>query len=319
LIEVSTGGHPLLQPGESCSLEEAYCRKTIERDEPLSVPDALADGWEDDPAYDTFELGAYVGAKITVDGELYGTLCFAATRPRSYSFSDAERTFIELMAQWVGREIERNRRRDELQRQLERLDQFASVVSHDLRNPLNVAMGNVAAVLDDEGGADALADAGAALDRMERLIEDLLALAREGKTVDETESVSLATAAEAAWPVLDGDEATLAVEGDLVLEADPSRLEQLLGNLFRNSIEHGDGAVTVRVGPTEDGFFVADDGPGFPEADRERVFDSGYTTAADGTGFGLAIVAEIAEAHGWSVRATESATGGAKVVIETTG
>jgi signal transduction histidine kinase len=72
--------------------------------------------------------------------------------------------------------------------------------------------------------------------------------------------------------------------------------------------------VTVTVGDFAEGFFVADDGPGIPEQDREVVFERGYSTA-DGTGYGLAIVAELATAHGWSVTATESESGGARIEI----
>jgi Signal transduction histidine kinase len=61
-----------------------------------------------------------------------------------------------------------------------------------------------------------------------------------------------------------------------------------------------------------DGFYLADDGPGIPEEDRDRVLDRGYSTTADGTGLGLAIVATVAEAHGWTVSVTDSIGGGAR-------
>jgi signal transduction histidine kinase len=72
--------------------------------------------------------------------------------------------------------------------------------------------------------------------------------------------------------------------------------------------------VTVTVGGLPDGFYVADDGEGVPPADRDRVFERGYTTG-DGTGLGLSIVEQIVGAHGWSVRATESEDGGARFEI----
>jgi len=71
--------------------------------------------------------------------------------------------------------------------------------------------------------------------------------------------------------------------------------------------------VTIRAGVLDDaGFYVADDGAGIPEADRDSVMESGYTTNEDGTGFGLTIVADIVEAHGWEVSITESRGGGAR-------
>ena len=75
--------------------------------------------------------------------------------------------------------------------------------------------------------------------------------------------------------------------------------------------------MTVRIGdlPDDAGFYVADDGPGIPEADRETVFDAGHSTNEDGTGFGLSIVQGIVEAHGWDIRVTEGDDGGARFEI----
>jgi signal transduction histidine kinase len=67
------------------------------------------------------------------------------------------------------------------------------------------------------------------------------------------------------------------------------------------------------------GFFVADDGAGIPESDREEVFEHGYTTNTVGTGFGLSIVEEIVEGHGWTISVGESDAGGARFDVYTTG
>jgi signal transduction histidine kinase len=91
----------------------------------------------------------------------------------------------------------------------------------------------------------------------------------------------------------------------------------LFENLFRNAVEHGGSDVTITVGALPDGFYVEDDGDGFPEGAASEVFDAGFTTAADGTGFGLAIVSEIVEAHDWSIEATEGTDGGARFEIHT--
>ena len=238
---------------------------------------------------------------------------------------------------------ERRRREEQLERRNERLAEFASVVSHDLRNPLGVARGNVdllRATCDD----DRLDTVENALDRMDALIDDLLTLAREGESTAETEPTALTAAVESCWANVDTGSATLTVEGDVRIHADRSRLQQLFENLFRNAVEHastgsrtaaddgsehgstggrsrsGDGAehtrsdVTVRVGELDDGsgFFVEDDGPGIPEEQRDLVFDSGYSSTSDGTGFGLTIVERVADAHGWEVRVTSGSDGGAR-------
>jgi PAS domain S-box-containing protein len=215
----------------------------------------------------------------------------------------------EAFAIYVDITSQKERER-KLARQNERLEEFASVVSHDLRNPLNVAVGRFD-LLEAECDSDHLDPIGRSLDRMDSLVEDLLALARQGQVVDETEPVSLSAAASEAWETVDTGAVTLQLADDLEVEADDARFRELLENLFRNAVEHADSATAVEVGPLDEreGFYVEDDGPGVPEDVREKVFDHGFTTAEKGTGFGLAIVESIADAHGWEVEAPEADTG----------
>jgi len=214
-----------------------------------------------------------------------------------------------------------------LQREIDRLEKFAGLVSHDLRSPLNVATGRtdmVRSLTDDEAVLAELDRVEDAHDRMSQLIEDLLALARQGRTVDEIESVPLDEAAERAWGTVGTANATLdASDATTAVDADPERLRTLLENLFANSVEHGttdgrpedgdsvehgstDGQseggddLTVSVGSLPGGFYVADDGSGF-DIDPDEATDYGRSSTATGTGFGLAIVREIAAAHGWEL------------------
>jgi len=119
----ATGDHPLIQPGESCPLNEAYCRRTIEIDSQLAIEDAYASPEISDTAIETFDLGAYIGAKVIVDGEVYGTACFADTEPPDAPFGDAERFFVELVARLGGQAIERRRYERELTQQKEQLNE----------------------------------------------------------------------------------------------------------------------------------------------------------------------------------------------------
>jgi signal transduction histidine kinase len=200
----------------------------------------------------------------------------------------------------------------------QRLEEFASVVSHDLRNPLNVARGHLE-LGRDTGDDHHFAEAEDALERMERIIDDLLTLAREGESEFDAERVGLGDIARTAWAAVDSmdADATLDVADDRELVADETALLRLLENLFRNAVEHGGTDVAVTVGATEDGFYVADDGPGIPEGERSEVFESGYTTSDEGTGFGLAIVQEVADGHGWQLAVTESEAGGARFEFTT--
>jgi signal transduction histidine kinase len=209
------------------------------------------------------------------------------------------------------RERELEVAREELERSNDRLEEFASVVSHDLRNPLNVAALRVD-LARETTDSEHLDRAAQAHDRMETLIDDLLQLARTGEHVDERSEVSLAEFVSSCWHTVETGDGTLLVDCDRVLRVDPDRFRQLLENLFRNATDHGPRDVTVTVGGLPNGFYVADDGPGIPDSDRDQVLDRGYSTADEGTGLGLAIVEAIADAHGWEVTVTESEDGGAR-------
>ena len=171
------------------------------------------------------------------------------------------------------------------------------------------------------GELDYLYDVETAHDRMETLIEDLLALAQSGRQIDEIESVELGDIAKKCWTVIDAGTATLDVSEcqSLIIEADRKRLRQLLENLYRNAIEHGGEDVTISVGvlPDETGFYVEDDGTGIPPESLERLVEPGYSTREDGSGLGLTIVADVVRAHGWELVVTDSERGGARFEIRT--
>ncbi|SDJ24787.1 His Kinase A (phospho-acceptor) domain-containing protein [Halovenus aranensis] len=200
------------------------------------------------------------------------------------------------------------------------VDHVASVVSHDLRNPLDVARARLQAAREFEE-PEHFDHVEQAHERMERIIQDVLTLARGEDVVDPDETVELGAVAKQAWETVETNGASLTVEDELPTAlADPDRISRLFENLFRNSVEHGtagetdDHAVTVTVGEldTEPGFYVADDGPGIPADRRERVLEPGYSSDEHGTGLGLAIVARIADLHGWEITVTEADSGGAR-------
>ena len=236
-------------------------------------------------------------------------------------YHDGERLFTGII-----RDIsERKQQEETLQQQRDRLDQFADILAHDIKNPLSVALG-YAEIAQDEHDMEELDEVKAALHRMETLIDDVLSLSKAGDVIGDTGPVNVTEITSESWENTDTGDATLAVEsspGQIV--ADRARLVELLENLFRNSVEHsttgdqtaGEGqytGVTVEVGPLLDGsgFYVADDGPGIPEPDRAVVLDHGYSTREEGTGYGLSIVTQIAEAHGWSITVSESDSSGAR-------
>jgi len=230
------------------------------------------------------------------------------------AFDETDETLATILADNVESALDRMEHERRLERRTEQLDEFASVVSHDLRNPLNT----LKLSLDmgaQTGDEEHFQRCHRAVDRMNDLVDDLLTLARQGTSADVTDVVDLGLCAEGCWKTVETADADLVVESGCRLTADEGRLQQLFENLFRNSIEHGGEDVRVTVGCLKDGFFVADDGTGIPEDIRERVFEGGFTTQESGTGFGLQIVSDIADAHGWAISAVESADGGARFEI----
>jgi signal transduction histidine kinase len=227
---------------------------------------------------------------------------------------DAEGTCKGIMG--VATEITTQKEYERaLERQNDRLDSFASMVSHDLRNPLGVVQGRIGLALETDDITH-LEPAQRAATRMGELIDDMLWLAKEGHDLGAVEAVDIATVARESWSVVGTADARLSVETDTTVQADRSRLAQVFENLFSNAIEHAGSEVTVRVGATQTGIYVSDNGPGIPATERANATEIGVSGRPDGTGLGLAIVREIATAHGWDVTLRESESGGLCVELE---
>jgi signal transduction histidine kinase len=295
---------------------------------------------DEDPASrlvsDTFDRGTL---RYVQDTAGYGTLAeetpvksavihplgdhgvFIVSTMETEAFDTTDRSLIELVAQAVTaaldrveRETDLGERERRLQRERDRLEQFTSVVSHDLRSPLNVIQGRIE-LAREEHDSQHLADATDTIERMETLISDMLAIARGGKDVEEIEPIALSGVATECLRRVETSDATLRTDAEHIIRADPGRLKQLLENLLKNAIEHNADPVTITIGDLDDGFYLADDGRGVPADEREKVFETGYSTRESGTGFGLRIVTEVIEAHGWEISLTESAEGGARFEI----
>jgi PAS domain S-box-containing protein len=319
---------------------------------------AIVDNLGDRDAVDAGETPASSGVAFPL-GE-HGI--FVAAAPDPHTISETDRYLADILATVLTATLDRTDRERALREQkelledrTERLDELVSVISHDLQSPLNVADGRLELARTDCDSRH-LEDAASAVDRSSAIVEDLLALGREGDRGGERTAVALASLAQDCWVSVISGRATLEAETDRHVRADRGRLRHLLENLFRNAVEHGstsppshaqedavehgstspgsrtredaaeheppdDGSVTVVVGDLADGFYVADDGVGIPPAKREEVFESGYSSG-DGTGLGLSIVRQVAREHGWDVALTESDAGGARFEftgVESTG
>ncbi|WP_181684865.1 sensor histidine kinase [Halorhabdus salina] len=335
LIDYQTQGDPLL--GNFAEQFDTAVRTFMadrgdrERDETTHQPSDVRDGnaaedgeatlqsddGGDDQAEHVYER--HVSEAVQID-PIDGDPRICNIHVRLLPLADGTYNGAVLAFHDVTTQVENER---ELRRQNERLERLVHTISHDLRNPLQVASGSIEAAA-VEFDSEHITGAADALERMDELVEDLLSMAHEGRELADPEPVSLETVARQAWEAFESEPATLAIADPLTIDGDPDRLVRLFENCFRNSIEHGtagaerrsgtEGAITITVGPIDSGgFYVADDGPGIPADERATIFDHGYTTSDDGTGFGLAIVEEIARAHGFEAAATESSDGGARL------
>jgi signal transduction histidine kinase len=243
-----------------------------------------------------------------------------ATKGADPSAGEPMRRSTETETEAAGDRAALERRIRELERENDRLEGRMKVLSHDLRNVLSVAVSHLELAREKRDGEHLRAVA-RSNERMEELLEDLLASREVGLRVDDAGPVSLADCAHRSWRAVDTERAELVVESSRWIVADADRLTQLLENLFHNSVEHGptEGSpeVTVAIGVRDDGagFFVEDDGRGLTNRERDRIFEEGFSTAEDGTGLGLSIVSEVVDRHGWSMEAKAADSGGARFEI----
>lgn len=196
----------------------------------------------------------------------------------------------------------------------ERLEGLRSLVSHDLGNPLNLAAGRLE-IARDELESEHLDHVKKGLGEIDSLADEGLTFVRAGRKIKERAPVELEAIADDCWETSGDERGHLSVV-PVTIYGESERLRMILNQLFENALVHNGGEVTVTVGPLDGrGFYVEDDGRGIPEDERELVFDRGYTTASDRDGHGLALVDEIANAHGWSVGLGDAE--GTRIEIET--
>lgn len=294
-IETSLPGAAVLS-GEGCLVRD---RQDIRRVAPTSsngeIPKTTADNF-----------------RSVVCAPIPGTGVIVAQARQPGRFNDQDLELSNTIGQVIGN-VASNTQNDTPAEPL--LEEIGSMVSHDLRNKVNIAIGRID--LARRTGEDEHLDQGLdALEGVERIADVVVSLAQTGDPLTDLKPVNLEEAAQVAFRPLDSQGMRLSIKASATILADPDCLAQLLENLFRNSIEHHDEAGIIELGLLEDGFYVSDDGPGIPEDIRDRVIELGYSTAAGHQGKGLTIVTRLADAHGWDIEIEESTMGGARIEVQ---
>ena len=188
---------------------------------------------------------------------------------------------------------------------------FVADASHELRTPLTALRGNAAYIAQHGADADVLADIESDAARLARLLDELLALAREDAAdTGRAEPVRLDQLA------LDraGGQVTVDAPAPVTVRGDPDALARALGNLVENALVHGPEGGAVRIAVRQEGdralVTVSDDGPGLSGEDAEHAFERFWRASRPdrpaGAGLGLAIVRATAERHGGSASVSGS-------------
>jgi signal transduction histidine kinase/DNA-binding response OmpR family regulator len=229
-----------IQEGDVVPVSATNCEIAASTEQTLVLGDVERDAPDQThrTGFAEWGISCYLGAPVFVDDEVYGTFCFYDTEARADQFTEWEETLVDLMSRWVSYELQRRQVTEKLHEQNEQLERFASIVSHDLRNPLSIIEGYVDMAV-ETGEIDHLSRVQSAVKRMDTLIDDVLLLSRTENAISDCTAVDLGSLANRCWETVPTEAATLTVTADPTVEADVTRLKQLLENLFRNSVEHG--------------------------------------------------------------------------------
>jgi signal transduction histidine kinase len=258
------------------------------------------------------EMDVIEGATDRIEVEELLDLDAAYVRTNKVPWYDADGDVRGLVG--LTQDItERKVREHDLRRQHERMVKIALVAAHEFRNELQIAQGQLDLIESDRDPVERLDES---LTRTEAIVDMVVDLSSKETTVEDPQPIWLSRLSREVWDTLADCEATLDVAEDSRVVADQEAASLLLQFLFQNAIEHGGPTVTVTVGATETGFYVADDGPGIDVESPDRVLDPGYSTVEGNTGFGLYIANTVAEDHDWTLSVAERSDGGMRFDIE---
>lgn len=272
----------------------------------------------DPPAVDCFKLLAAAPADVpVVVAPQHGSSELATHCLQAGAATYADRSTVEAGVSIVASAVDHVRAERAVHDK--RIEEFSSLVSHELRSPIQTAKSGIA-LANAECDSKYLAQVDETLTQLDELTANVLEMLDDADSTVELESVDLESVIENAWPA--ETPATLSVPDDLpTVLAERSRLYQLFENLFRNAIDHGGDDVAVEIELSESAddeticLAVSDDGVGIDVGRRQQVFEYGYTNSETGSGLGLAIVDEIVSTFDWEITITDSDRGGARFEI----
>lgn len=256
-----------------------------------------------------------IGSEAIIPIDEIGVINIASIEKNSFTREESEH--MKLWAESVRtallriqRENDLRRNKEKLIKEKERMSNFVSFVTHDVRNPLQIAKGNLEIVRSDNDNSR-IETAHESLERIDDIIDDIKILTEQREDKLNYENVKIQDLIRECWTNVKTEEADLINNVNLEVEADRSKLSNLFENIFKNSIRHGGSDIDIIVDNlnTGCGFYIQDTGCGIDENVIDSIFESGITTGNGGSGLGLKIVSEIVNIHNWSIDAENTSKG----------
>jgi len=310
---------------------ESLCEDMPCITQPIGIADTHNSTWDGSRCLERTGWGAYLGACVNVGGERYGTVSFLDPMVMERDFTDFDTDIVQLIADWIGWEIDRQKAQEQSQKHIQELahvsrlgtmGEMASGLAHELNQPLtaivNYTRGSIRRLTDNNLSQDDLSEvltkSAEEAERAGKIIKRL----RQLVTKDEftRKQVSIKPLIDRVLELMGSDirenyvNVKQTLQKDIPdVEADPIQIEQVLINLLRNAIDSlkqvDEGNRIIIIGAAMANatlleIYVEDNGIGLPE---EEVFTPYFTTKQDGMGMGLSISRNIIEAHGGNMKA----------------